>query len=404
MAKDGHVAEYDELRNFLSEKLTDYMLPDFFMFMDKLPLTPNGKIDHIALPLPDRTGFAMEKTFVPPRTVVEKVLASIWSEVLGMEKIGVNDNFFNLGGHSLMVFKVFSRIELEFGKKLPPSLLFRSPTIGQLAAFITRNGEKKETAPVIPIRTEGGLPPLFVIAPIGGNVMCYTNLVKYLSDKHPIYGLDSSEEVLNSSIDKAAGSYIKEIRKIVSEGPFYLIGYSSAGNMAFEIARQLASMGLDVPFVGLLDTVYHTQYGKKISWREPHTILHFLKNLPFWFYYYWLHTDDRLSQTKFRLAGILGNKIALAGDDPYVAFQKNAKKVVEWLQHCEKKVYPGRIILFRAKAQVLFTSVSFDKGWNDFSGTLDICEVAGHHAQIVKEPYVRTLAEAINRELGKNLK
>jgi amino acid adenylation domain-containing protein len=389
----------EEMRGFLKEKLPEYLIPSFFMFPDKLPLTPNGKIDRKALTNGDIFRDVHENEYLQPETPAEKVLAGIWQEVLATDRIGVNDNFFELGGHSLKIFKVFSRIEQELGRKLQPSVLFKCPTIKGLAAFITNNEENRKASPIVPMRTGGSLPPLFVIAPVGNNVMCYTNLVKYLSDKHPVYGIDSSTEVFKSSVENIVKSYITEIREIVPEGPFYLIGYSSAGTIACEMARQLRHMGFDWPFVALLDSISHRHYRNKITWRKPDTVLRFLKNLPFWFYYYWLHTDNRLSQTKMRLGEIFGHIFVPQSDDPSVAYQKNSKRVIEWLQRFDKEKYPGCITLFKAKAQVLFSPASFDKGWKDLAGTVDVHVVPGHHALIMKEPYVRTLAEAINQEL-----
>jgi acyl carrier protein len=127
---------FNELRSFLKEKLPDYMIPSAFVFLDSLPLTPNGKVDRRALPAPEHSRSDLETKFVAPRTPVEKVLAKIWSEVLGLERVGVHDNFFELGGHSLLATRVMSRARGNFKVELPFLRFFETPTIAGLTELI----------------------------------------------------------------------------------------------------------------------------------------------------------------------------------------------------------------------------------------------------------------------------
>jgi acyl carrier protein len=124
------------LRAFLQEKLPDYMIPSAFVFLDALPLTANRKVDRRALPAPDLERSRLETKFVAPRTQVEKVLGKIWSEVLGLEGVGVHDNFFELGGHSLLATRVVSRIRQEFHVDLKLMDFFKMPTIAELTKNI----------------------------------------------------------------------------------------------------------------------------------------------------------------------------------------------------------------------------------------------------------------------------
>ncbi len=125
-----------DLRNFLAEKLADYMIPSAFVFLDCLPLTPSGKIDRKALPPPELSRPELESAFVAPRTEVEKRLADIWADVLKLEEVGIHDNFFDLGGHSLLATQVISRLRAEFGVELPLRMLFEHPTVASLAERI----------------------------------------------------------------------------------------------------------------------------------------------------------------------------------------------------------------------------------------------------------------------------
>jgi non-ribosomal peptide synthetase component F len=128
-----------ELRNYLKLKLPEYMIPAAFVMLDSLPLTPNGKLDRKALPAPSLTSPELNETFVAPRTAVETKLASIWSDVLKVDKVGIHDNFFDLGGHSLLATQVVSRVHEAFHIELPLRTLFEYPTVSGLAEQIAQS-------------------------------------------------------------------------------------------------------------------------------------------------------------------------------------------------------------------------------------------------------------------------
>jgi acyl carrier protein len=125
-----------ELRSFLNEQLPEYMLPSTFVFLEALPLTPNGKVDRYALPTPDTRRPEQADDYVAPHTPVEEMLASIWAQVLHLERVGIHDNFFNLGGHSLLVAQIIARLRNTFQIELPAPTIFRLPTIAELAVVI----------------------------------------------------------------------------------------------------------------------------------------------------------------------------------------------------------------------------------------------------------------------------
>ena len=138
-----------ELRSFLQQKLPDYMVPGVFVFLEALPLTPNGKVDRRALPVPDMARPELESVFVAPESGVEKTLAEIWRAVLGLERVGIHDNFFDLGGHSLLLAKVHSQFQAAFGREVAMIDLFRYPTISALAKYLNNAPEEdslKESA------------------------------------------------------------------------------------------------------------------------------------------------------------------------------------------------------------------------------------------------------------------
>jgi amino acid adenylation domain-containing protein len=132
------VPKISELRSFLREKLPDYMIPSAFMLLDKMPLTPNGKIDRKALPPPDRGRPELDTTYVLPRTPLERQLAELWATVLGLDRVGIYDNFFDLGGHSIAASRVVSHLMQALQLEIPLQSLLRSPTIAEMAEVITR--------------------------------------------------------------------------------------------------------------------------------------------------------------------------------------------------------------------------------------------------------------------------
>ncbi|MCZ6624678.1 MAG: non-ribosomal peptide synthetase, partial [Deltaproteobacteria bacterium] len=142
VSKQEQEPTMSELRNFLKEKLPDYMVPSAFVFLDALPLTLNGKIDRRALPAPDRVRPELEGTFVAPQTPNEELLAEIWSEILGVERVGIHDNFFELGGHSLLATQVISRVRKTFQVEVPLRTLFEMPTIEEFAEVIIQSQAK----------------------------------------------------------------------------------------------------------------------------------------------------------------------------------------------------------------------------------------------------------------------
>ena len=164
VAQHGQRAESGALRGYLKEKLPEYMVPSAFVVLDSLPVTPNGKVNRRALPAPDDATSASAPTFIAPRTAVEELIASIWSQVLGLESVGVEDDFFELGGHSLLATQVISRVRDAFGVEVALRRLFVEPTVAGLARLVeaaTRAGEVGEEIPLVRRERAGGAwPPL----------------------------------------------------------------------------------------------------------------------------------------------------------------------------------------------------------------------------------------------------
>ncbi|THB85437.1 non-ribosomal peptide synthetase [Pantoea allii] len=260
MGHEMPLPDRKHLINLLKKKIPDYMLPSFFIPIEAIPLTINGKIDRSKLPPIDFT--KIKEDFVAPISQQELIVSNIWSEVLNLDKISIHDNFFDLGGHSMLAVRVLGRLYDEYGVDLPVRKLFENPTISQFSLLLNL------LEPPIPdfdihtcIQTGFDKKPLFCIHPSQGDIGYVYNFKGNLSDDLPIYGISAlgflEGEPINTSIQDMATSYIIAIRKVQSFGPYRIIGWSAGGTIAWEIAKQLLDSGQNVEFLGLIDTVAH---------------------------------------------------------------------------------------------------------------------------------------------------
>jgi acyl carrier protein len=135
----GHPPEANELRNYLRERLPDYMVPTVFLTLESIPRTASGKVDRKALPDPASRLAQLETSYVAPRTEFERKITAIWQEALGVEKVGVDDNFFDLGGHSILMAEIFTRLQKEINKEITIAELFEYPTVASLARWLSRD-------------------------------------------------------------------------------------------------------------------------------------------------------------------------------------------------------------------------------------------------------------------------
>ncbi|MGZ4123416.1 MAG: alpha/beta fold hydrolase, partial [Tumebacillaceae bacterium] len=242
----------NDLRTFLQAKLPEFMVPAHFVMLDALPLTANGKVDRRALPVPHESQAGREVPYVAPRDALELQLAGMWEAVLGTGPIGVRDNFFHLGGHSLLGVRLLVQIESAFGVELPLSVLFHGGTIEQLAQVV-RSEENDSRSPLVPIQVgQAGAEqaPLFLVHPIGGSVTCYRELAAALGAAQPVYGLQArglaGGEVPFDRLEEMVSYYMEAIRSVQQSGPYHLGGWSFGGVVAFEMARLLKEQGHEV--------------------------------------------------------------------------------------------------------------------------------------------------------------
>ncbi len=193
-----------------------------------------------------------------PPDGLERSLAGIWETVLNRRPIGVTDNFFSLGGHSLSALLLFQQIERRYRRQLPLSLLFQAPTIRQMAQVLREDGVEPNWRCLVPIQAGGPHPPIFFLHGRDGNVLNFYDLSRHLGKEQPVFGLQSwgmdGHCTPYSTIEEMAAHYVEEICGCFPEGPYLLGGMSMGGLIAYEAAQQLQAAGKDVALLVMFDT------------------------------------------------------------------------------------------------------------------------------------------------------
>ena len=244
----------NEVRLHAKATLPAHMVPSHFVTVPTFPLTPSGKVDVRSLPTPQFDRSVLSAKFEAAESNEEIRLTLIWSELLGVADLGVNDDFFELGGDSLMAVEMFARIQTEIGMELPLGALAQYPTIRGLAAVLN---EDRKPGVLIALRTTGDQIPIFCVHGGTGNVASFPKLARALGEDQPFYalqwdGLDGSPGT--QGISSMAERYLREVRSIQPRGPYILFGQCVGGLIAHEMARMIVSAGDHVQLLVLFDS------------------------------------------------------------------------------------------------------------------------------------------------------
>jgi len=244
------------LKEYLKQKLPDYMVPALFVFIETLPLTPNGKIDRKALPEPviRRNSF-----YVHPRNAIEFRLAKIWEKLFNTSQISVLDDFFEVGGDSLLAIRLFSNIKQEFGITIPLLTIFQNKTVEKLAGIL-RQDSVPSTAwtPLVCLQPQGSKTPLFFVHASGGSAFNSLQMAKLMGTERPFYAVQprgiEPGQPFHDSIEEMAADYVTAMCSVQPKGPYLLGAWSFGGAVIFEMARILEQAGETVPFLLMIDT------------------------------------------------------------------------------------------------------------------------------------------------------
>jgi amino acid adenylation domain-containing protein len=247
------------LRAYLGEHLPRQWIPSLYVELQQLPLLPSGKVDRQALPPPDDSRPDVASAYEGPSTPAEKRLAAIWKRILGISRIGRTDDFFDLGGHSILAFALLQAIQEEFGAELPLSHVFLHPTVSRLAAQIEKRPAPKTRTPVvIPVRNRGESSPFFCVPAAAQSVYSIRGLASEFRDDQSFFavqplGFDGAAAP-QDSVPQMVSTYVQALRERQPGGPYYLGGRCFGGVVAAEVARQLQEEGETIGLLVLLDT------------------------------------------------------------------------------------------------------------------------------------------------------
>ncbi|MFB7874635.1 amino acid adenylation domain-containing protein [Nocardia sp. NPDC056064] len=258
-ARAGAAPTVAELTEHVGAHVPNYMVPQVIMLLDEVPLNPVGKLDRARLPEPV---FSTTEGYRAPVTPAEVALCAVFAEVLGLERVGAEDGFFELGGNSLLATKVVAALR-DRGYDMPVQMMFGDASPAGIAQRLDSGDAAAvmaaATGPVLPLRPSTGPhdTPLFCVHPAIGLSWCYAGLLAHLAPQRPLYGLQAphvSGDDSFTSIPEAAGHYVAHIKSIQPHGPYHLLGWSLGGLIAQEVAVQLQEMGEDVALLAMLDS------------------------------------------------------------------------------------------------------------------------------------------------------
>jgi amino acid adenylation domain-containing protein len=407
-SRGGASPSSDTLRQYLAERLPPYMIPGAFVRLRTLPMTTNGKVDRQALPAPSRFDLLPSTPqTVAARDGLEARLVEMWEDILGVRPIGVTDDFFLLGGDSLLVTELVARLEKQLGRTIPDSALFAAPTIAQLAAAL-RDGHSPESWPrVAAIQPKGHRPPFFCV----DAGAFFRPLAHHLGFDQPFLGLPLDARALATpfTMEGVAAYHVKTIRAVQSGGPYFIGGWSAAGAIAYEIGQQLRAQGEDVALVVLFDTRNlappDLSPGRGVTSARRRTLAEKLR-------FHW----GNLRQRSLReAAGYVGDRLQTIREELYgnswriyYALHLWARRPVQgWLRRSGQimnltyreyrpRPYPGRVLLFRRSERPPGDHWDPARGWRSLVGdALEVRDIPGNHRTIFMEPNVETMARAL---------
>ena len=416
----GEKPEVAQIRQFLADKLPNYMQPSAYVSLDAFPLTANGKIDRKAFPVPEVEG--MNATMRQPETELELRLVKIWMDVLSLLAIGIDDDFFETGGNSLLAVRLMTVIEREVGVRIPVVELFRSSTIRKLAHGTRESKNASSTwTPLIKVKPDGQGIPLFILHSPAATM----NLANEIQGDWPVYGIEASglEEGTqqDATIEQMAERYLEAIKTVQPQGPYRLMGYCTGGVVAYEMAQHLKRQGESVSLLVEMEAFAFT--GIVHSWR--YWFKSVFASIPFWYRRYssmsWSKSlqllGKMLRKNRFERSELQADRNALAAEFEQTnaveindAYEKKLRRHVEELiiaqQNYTPQPYPGRLIVFSARWRFPYQLFSIPSdptlGWGKLArGGVDIYSFLGAHGDFYRPPYVSAVATALKTILEK---
>jgi len=327
---------------------------------------------------------------IAPRDALELQLTQIWEDLLDHRPIGVDEDFFQLGGDSLMAMSLLARIVQQTGMTLPAAGIVRAPTIEKLAKILREDSDPADWSPLVPIQTEGAKLPLFCVHPGGGTVLCYLHFSRLLGPERPFYGLqcpgiDGVREPL-ATIEEMAEEYVTAMRQVQPHGPYAIAGWSVGGVLAYEMAQRLRASGDDVRLLAIMDSgvLYACAIVTALFPKGEIGILDMLR----------LSSPEQLSEFRRRSA-----PARLIPDDAderlarqiFHLFTSNMHAVLNY----RPESYEGKLTLFQASEGIVKQRFEPAREWPRLCDDVEVHMVPGNHLTLIQEPHVEALARAL---------
>lgn len=411
VSRNGIVSS-SALREYLQVKLPDYMIPAAFVTLEQIPLTPNGKVDRKALPAPGARKIEIERAYVAPGNYLEEILCGIWRKVLDLQRVGVQDNFFERGGHSLLAVRLIGEINRSLKTHLRIPTLFQNPTIGKLAGVLAQEQHARPEPQLIALqRGQSGGALFYLDAGMGLcrlAELCDTGPASFATvvpAPGPMLRAASLDQLAGlPSMEELAAPHASLIRNHPDSNPCILVGHCFGGLLAFEVARQLEQEGRRVQMIFLLE-----------SWAA----------LPPWWRKLKVLTFSRASKslafrTKFLMNSLFARAAKQAtgtGDksnslNPFledvtltfgeVPWEILSKIYLNARKNCRWQTLESRALVIRARESEFapFYAIDSSLGWSGlFKGGLEIADSPGDHFSLLQEPHLRFVAQLFKKSL-----
>jgi amino acid adenylation domain-containing protein len=397
----GAVATAD-LRTFVRHRIPAAFIPNRFETIAALPFTPSGKLDRRSLPAVHVS--EEQNTYVAPQTELEIQLVRLWEEFLQARPIGIRDDFFALGGHSLSAVKIAVDLEKALGRSLSPGLLFEAPTIEMLSRCLSAPLPTEIRGALVPLAQGSPGVPLFLVHHASGDITAYRDLALHLGDKRPIYGLRAPALDSNGKppdrVEVMASQYVREIRAIQPYGPYLIGGHSAGAHIAFEMARQLRFAGAHVALLAILEADARTRQGRQNLFDLVRLRIDLICSLParqrgMYLGRALLMLADRLRRTA-SVSRSTNNRDVETKNAVWAAIERAVREY-------RPRAYPGAITLFRATDRTVTGTYSRTLGWKPLAqGGIRVIDVPGSHSTVLKpgsEPPMAAKLRACLEEL-----
>lgn len=397
------------LRESISQRLPDYMVPHQYLFIDALPLTPNGKVDRKALP--DITQVMVSNTYyVAGRNRREKQLCEIWKNILDIEQVGIHDNFFSLGGNSLTMFRLFNKMK-NSGFTFTLEDLFRYQSISELEIYAhpvldVHTIDIPESSVVVRLNHSSSPRKVFCIHPEGGIATSYSALAGQLADYAQFYGLQAPTifgDFGPGTIDNLASYYVDVMLRQQPTGRYRILGWSLGGSIAWQMAVQLCGRGYQVDYLGVFDSELPVM--APVDKRENLAWEALIKDF----------SADGLSLDSALLASLtpanrkvyLLEQIVASKIRPEGITDEMTRRYLDYLIDVKHSKYGTRLtaanidIDYYAIENSIYHAQGQYRGWDDVSlGTVTLLPAKGSHLTMLQSPFVEALSNTLRTRLG----